>query len=335
MVHSFPSPLATSFKAAIFGLSGPVLTPEELRFFQRENPLGFILFARNCENPAQVRALTDSLREALGRACPILIDQEGGRVCRLKPPHWKAIPAMKNFGDRMRTDPQGAEAALRDAIAEICAELVAAGVTVDCAPILDVLRPETHDIIGDRAFSDDPGIVARLGMVACEAFLEGGIVPVIKHIPGHGRARADSHKELPIVSSAQKDLEHIDFYPFSMVSAAPFSKKIWAMTAHVLYSELDGQHCASVSKNIIENIIRKKIGFSAILLSDDLGMEALAPLGDYGQRARAVLEAGCDLALHCSGNMDEMIEIADKIGPMTAESLARLSPAFLGQRSAA
>ncbi len=335
MVESFSASFSVPFKSVIFGLSGPVLTPEERRFFQRESPLGFILFARNCENPVQVRALTDSLRETVGRECPILIDQEGGRVSRLKPPHWTAIPAMKSFGDRMRTDPQGAEAALRGAIAEICADLVAAGITVDCAPVLDVLGPETHDIIGDRAFSEDPRIVARLGAVACEAFLDGGIVPVIKHIPGHGRAQADSHKELPVVGAARDDLEHIDFYPFSAISAAPFGGQVWAMTAHVLYSELDGQYCASISKKIIENIIRKKIGFSAILLSDDLGMEALAPLGDFGQRALAVLEAGCDLALHCSGNMSEMVEIANKIGHMTAESLVRLAPHFPGKRSAA
>lgn len=322
-------------KAVIFGLSGPVLTDAESAFFRETNPLGFILFARNCENPAQLRDLTDSLRRTMERECPILIDQEGGRVCRLKPPHWSAVPAMKEFGDLARTDPDGAEAALRAAIAQICADLTACGVNVDCAPVLDVLRPETHDVIGDRAFSDDPALVSRLGVVACAAFMEAGIVPVIKHIPGHGRARADSHKELPVVNAPLRNLESIDFIPFSAASAAPFGGQIWAMTAHVLYTEIDAVHCASASKTVIENIIRKKIGFSGMLLSDDLGMEALAPLGGPGRRARAVLEAGCDLALHCSGNMDEMIEIADKIGPMRAESLSRLAPAFsLGKAAA-
>lgn len=322
-------------KAVIFGLSGPVLTPEESAFFREADPLGFILFARNCENPTQLRALTDSLRAVTERDCPVLIDQEGGRVSRLKPPHWSAIPPMKIFGDRAHGDPHGAEEALRAAIAQICADLTAGGVNVDCAPVLDVLRPETHDVIGDRAFSDDPALVARLGAVACEAFLEAGIVPVIKHIPGHGRARADSHKELPVVSAPQEDLESLDFVPFSTLSASPSGAQVWAMTAHIMYTKIDSQHCASVSRQIIENIIRKKIGFSGMLLSDDLGMEALAPLGGFGKRAAAVLEAGCDLALHCSGKMDEMIEIAREIGPMSKESLARLASRFSGKRAAA
>lgn len=318
----------------IFGLPGLSLAPEERRFFRKVDPLGFILFARNCETPEQLRALTDSLKECLGRECPILIDQEGGRVCRLKPPHWRAVPAMKNFGDHARQDPEGAERALREAVAVICGELVTAGITVDCAPVLDVLRPETHDVIGDRAFSDDPSIVARLGCAACEVFLSAGIVPVIKHIPGHGRARADSHAELPLVDAPSSALEASDFAPFAALSAAPFGGNLWAMTAHVLYTALDAQHCASASAEIVESIIRKKIGFSGMLLSDDLGMKALAPLGSVGERARMALDAGCDLALHCSGEMGEMTAVVDVLTPMGQGTLARLDPRFGGERAA-
>lgn len=318
----------------VFGLSGVALTPDEARFFRETDPLGFILFARNCETPQQLRALTESLRGAVERECPILIDQEGGRVCRLVPPHWGACPPMKVFGDRARTDPQGAEAALRAAIGALCADLLAAGISVDCAPVLDVRGPETHDVIGDRAFSDDPALVARLGRVVCETFLAAGIVPVIKHMPGHGRALVDSHKALPAVEAALCVLEDADFVPFAAL-AASFSDRVWAMTAHVLYKDLDPLRCASVSPAVIENIIRKKIGFSGMLLSDDLGMEALAAIGPVAARARAVLEAGCDLALHCSGKMDEMQAIVGTLAPMGAGSLARLAPRFRGERAAA
>lgn len=300
--------IETQTLPAIFSLSGPCLSDAESAFFARANPSGFILFQRNCETPEQLRELTDSLRACVGRDCSILIDQEGGRVARLRPPHWKEHPPAATFGDLYASNPQAALKDVRENAASLARDLKACGISVDCAPVLDVPVDGADPIIGDRAFSCDPEIVSVLGRAACEAFLSEGVTPVIKHIPGHGRADADSHKSLPVVRTPRDVLEGTDFAPFRAVADMD---GLWAMTAHVLYEAIDPDRSASVSRRVVETIIRGSIGFRGVLVSDDLGMNALS--GSFGQRARDVLDAGCDLALHCSGDMDEMREIVDAL----------------------
>jgi beta-N-acetylhexosaminidase len=306
-------------RAVVFGCSGKVLTDEERDFFAAADPLGFILFARNVETPDQVRALVSALRAAVGRAdAPVLIDQEGGRVQRLRPPHWTSLPPMRRFGELVTRDPGGAMEATRLAAGLIAAELDDLGIDVDCAPVLDLPAPDGHEIIGDRAFSDDPAVVAQLGRAVCEGLAGGGVMPVIKHIPGHGRATADSHLELPRVATALGTLRETDFRPFrSLADAAS------AMTAHIVYSAIDPARPCSASPTVIGDIVRGEIGFDGLLFSDDVCMKALA--GPLGERVDAVLAAGCDVALHCDGNLGDMREIARTCPPMRADSLARLA----------
>jgi beta-N-acetylhexosaminidase len=275
-----------------------VLGEAERRFFRAADPWGFILFQRNCENPAQVRNLTAALRDAVGREAPVLIDQEGGRVQRLKPPHWRQAPPAAAFAAH---DPE----ALRLNVSLIAAELVALGVDVDCLPCLDVPAAGSHGIIGDRAFAEEPATVARLGRIVCDALLAGGVLPVVKHVPGHGRARADSHLELPRVQASLAELQATDFTPFRALKDMPL-----AMTAHVVYEAVD-------------------IGFDGLLMSDDLNMKALT--GALGERARAALAAGCDVALHCSGVLAEMEEVAAALGPLD-DAGARRADAALSLR---
>lgn len=300
-------------KAVLFGLSGPVLTPAESRFFKAEDPLGFILFSRNISDPGRLRHLTDSLRALLGRNCPVLVDQEGGRVQRLGPPHWPAWPAARVFGDMMLQTPEKALKSLKLSTEQIACALMESGITVNCAPVLDVLRPETHDVIGNRAFSEDPGLVATLGAVVCETFLEAGIRPVIKHIPGHGRAALDSHHDLPVVDAPLERLEAGDFNPFRTLSEKPYASLLWGMTAHVIYSAFDPARPATVSGTVISRAIRGSIGFPGLLLSDDIGMKALNKYGDPGERAQSAIEAGCDVVLHCSGQREEMARVAARV----------------------
>ncbi len=300
-------------KAVIFGLSGPALTPAESRFFKAQDPLGFILFARNAPDPVRLHALTDALRTLVGRDCPILIDQEGGRVQRLGPPHWPAWPAAQVFGDLMLQSPEKAIKLLRLSTRQIAETLKESGITVNCAPVLDVLRPETHGVIGNRSFGDDPGLVATLGAVVCETFLEAGIRPIIKHIPGHGRAKSDSHHELPVVDAPLERLEAGDFSPFRALSEKPYAPLLWAMTAHVIYAAFDPARPATLSGTVISRAIRGSIGFPGLLLSDDLAMKALDPYGDMGERAQSAIEAGCDVALHCSGEREDMARIAERV----------------------
>ncbi|MHA1536323.1 MAG: beta-N-acetylhexosaminidase [Alphaproteobacteria bacterium] len=308
-------------KPVIFGLSGPSLSDEERRFFARSAPLGFILFARNCQDPDQLRALVDALRETIGREdAPVLIDQEGGRVARLGPPHWRRSPPAAPFGALAARDFERAERAVRLNAGIIAFELAALGIDVDCAPVLDVPVAGSHEIIGDRAFSSDPDLVARLGRAAMEGFLDAGVIPVIKHIPGHGRAGVDSHRELPVVDTPLDELRRTDFAPFAALADAP-----WAMSAHVVYRAIDPGQPASVSAKVIEEIIRGEIGFDGVLVSDDLGMEALS--GDFAERAGAALAAGCDVALHCSGVMAEMREVDAALGEIGGVTRARLERA--------
>ena len=308
----------------IFGLSGPTLTADEAALFRASEPAGFILFARNIEHPAQLRALTDSLRDLTGREqLPILIDQEGGRIARLGPPRWRSWPSAAALAD-----PTGAateSSLLRTAERVKCnyealgLELAAAGVTVTCAPVLDLPQPDAHDVIGDRAFGSAVESVVALGRACLEGLQLAGIAGVIKHIPGHGRARSDSHESLPRVDAAASALA-LDCAPFKALSDASM-----AMTAHVVYQAWDGDACASVSERVIQEQIRGQIGFDGLLISDDLDMKALT--GDIPSRAVAVLEAGCDIALNCWGRLDDMLAIAERVPAMTSGASDRLARA--------
>lgn len=312
--------------AVVFGCAGATLSEAERAFFSATDPLGFILFARNCVDPAQVTALVRALRDSVGRDdAPVLIDQEGGRVARLRPPHWRAAPAAAVFGLLARTDPVAAADALRLNTRLIAAELSALGIDVDCLPVLDVPQAGAHDVIGDRAYGGGPEIVAMLGRAACEGLREGGVLPVIKHVPGHGRAAADSHAALPVVDASLDMLRQSDFMPFAALSDMPL-----AMTAHVVYSALDPARPATLSPTVIGDIIRGELGFTGVLLSDDIGMGALS--GGFAERAEAALDAGCDLILHCSGDMPEMQAVATAIRPADAAVMARFAdrPAVTG-----
>ena len=307
--------------AAIYGCAGLTLSAAEEAFFRAANPFGFILFARNCDNPAQVRELVAALRASVGRAdAPVLIDQEGGRVARLKPPHWRAAPPASYFGRMASHDRARAHEALRINTTLIAAELADLGIDVDCVPLLDLQFPWAHEVIGDRSFGGDPDLVADLGRVVCETMLENGVMPIVKHIPGHGRARVDSHKELPVVDTGAAELEASDFRPFRALADAP-----WAMTAHVVYAALDAERPATTSPSLIAGVIRGQIGFDGVLLSDDLSMEALK--GSLGERATASLGAGCDVALHCNGKPEEMEQVAAAVGPLSAEAQRRIAAA--------
>ncbi len=305
-------------KAMIVGCSGPVLTPDEARFFAAADPYGFILFERNCRDEEQVRRLIAALRDSVGRAAPVLIDQEGGRVARLKPPHWRGHPAPAVFA--RLAEPRHAVEAARLNARLIAAALAELGITIDCAPVLDVPQPGADAVIGDRAAGATPQAAAMLGRAACEGFLAGGVLPVIKHIPGHGRAAVDSHQDLPVVDAPRADLEAVDFAPFRELNRMP-----WAMTAHVVYRAVDADSPATTSAAVIGGIIRGAIGFDGVLISDDLSMEALR--GGLDRRAAEATAAGCDLVLHCNGRMAEMAAVAEGCGPIGEAAGERLERA--------
>jgi beta-N-acetylhexosaminidase len=315
-----------SITAAILGCGGLALSPAEREFFRAARPAGFILFGRNCGSPDQVRRLVRTLRQCTGRAdAPVLIDQEGGRVARLRPPHWRLPPAAAVFGALYARNPMAALTACRLNARLIAAELARLGITVDCAPVLDIPVPGSHDIVGDRALARDPAVVAMLARAWCEGFRAGGVAPVIKHIPGHGRACADSHETLPVVEVSRADLAS-DFAPFAALADQP-----WAMTAHVLYPALDAEEPATTSPTIIADVIRGELAFRGVLLSDDLSMKALS--GTLEERARRCRAAGCDIALHCNGNLDEMKAVARGAGALKGRSLARFEQALAWSRS--
>ncbi len=315
----------TKRTSAIYGCAGTELSAAERAFFRAAQPWGFILFARNIADPAQVRALVSSLREIAGGDAPVLIDQEGGRVARLRPPYWKAYPPAQRFGDLYAADPAAAQEACYLNARGITAELAALGIDVDCVPVLDVPVEGANDVIGDRAFSRDPTIVAALGRTVIDAMLDGGVLPVIKHIPGHGRGNADSHHALPRVSADAADLRDTDFKPFLALHDCPL-----AMTAHVVYEALDPERPATTSETIIRDIIRTEIGFEGLLMSDDLSMNALH--GSLADRSRGALAAGCDIVLHCNGRMDEMEAVAGEVPPLDGEALARADRALAQRR---
>ncbi len=309
-------------KALIAGVYGKSLTAEDLVFFKDNPPWGYILVARNVEEPAQLLSLTDELRALSGRPdVPILIDQEGGRVARLRPPHWPSYPPGRVLGQIYH---RNAEAGLRAAFLQsrlIALDLAKVGVNVDCLPVLDVPVEGAHDVIGDRAYSYQPYEVATIARAACDGLLAGGVLPIIKHIPGHGRAFADSHKELPVVDTSPCVLACTDFYPFMQLSGMPM-----AMTAHVVYSALDPENPATNSPILIGRIIRGWIGFDGLLMSDDLSMQALS--GDFAHRTHSAFAAGCDVVLHCNGVMEEMREIASACPELDGEAARRARAAM-------
>ena len=309
--------------AIIFGVEGTVLTPQEQDLFRECDPLGFILFARNCVSRDQVRELTASLQQLTGRHVPILIDQEGGRVQRLKEPEWNHYLPAKYFGDRFMSDFAKGRQALEEQVFRISDDLHEVGVNVNCAPVLDVLFDETHDVIGDRAFSESAPLVATLGVQTCKAYAGRGILPIVKHIPGHGRAAADSHKDLPVVTATKDEMRQTDFLPYRELLRNNVADGVWAMVAHVIYADIDSKLPASCSRKVIWETIRQDIGFKGFLVSDDISMEALAEHGKPHRRAEDVLRGGCDVALHCNGQFAEIEDIAKRVQKMTKEAVTR------------
>ncbi|MGI9382739.1 MAG: beta-N-acetylhexosaminidase [Methyloligellaceae bacterium] len=308
--------------AFISGCQGLNLTSDERAFFAEARPCGLILFARNCDTPEQVSDLVSEFRDCVGEGrLLVLIDQEGGRVQRLRPPHWRALPPGRAFGRLFETDPAKAEEAARLVSCLTARELNRLGINVNCVPVLDVPVPGADDIIGDRAYATDPDVVARLGRSVADGCLDGGVLPVVKHIPGHGRAPADSHLTLPTVDAPLAELSDVDFRPFAQLADLPL-----AMTAHVLMTALDAERPASVSPTIMSKVIRGRIGFDGLIMSDDLSMRALA--GDIAERARAVIAAGSDLVLHCNGDLAEMEAIANEVPGLRGEAGRRYEAAF-------
>jgi beta-N-acetylhexosaminidase len=306
---------------AIYGFASERLSADERDFFRDADPAGYIIFKRNCISRDQMLALTDELRALHGRDdIPILIDQEGGRVARMQPPTWPLFPAGEKFANLYQIAPISAIEAARLNAEAIAVVLRESGVNVNCLPLLDVRQAGAHDIIGDRALGDEPMQVAALGRAVLDGMAAAGVVGIVKHIPGHGRSMSDSHLELPIVDAAEDALE-IDLEPFIALKNAQMG-----MTAHVVYTAWDKDRCASLSPVVIEKIIRGRVGFDGLLMSDDLGMKALT--GSFADRARGVIEAGCDVALHCSGDMAEMVSVAKGLGEMSAKATERLNRAM-------
>ena len=314
-----------STRAFITGVAGLELTAEERAFLRAERPWGFILFKRNIDNPAQVAGLVEELRGATGDLdAPVLIDQEGGRVQRLAPPHWPVYPPGAIFGVLYDIDPElGLKAAWLSSRL-IAADLVDLGITVDCLPLADVPVQGADAVIGNRAYGTEPGKVAAIARAVTQGLEQGGILPVLKHIPGHGRATADTHFKLPVVDTSAAELEAIDFAAFRPLADLPM-----AMTAHVVFSALDAVQPATTSATIIEQVIRGSIGFQGVLMSDDVSMNALA--GTIAERTRAIVAAGCDIVLHCNGKLDEMRAVAAET-PLLAGLALRRTRAALATR---
>lgn len=306
----------------IYGCQGTELSPDERGFFADAKPWGFILFARNVADPDQLRRLVRDLRDSVGDdAAPVLIDQEGGRVARLKPPHWRARPPAARFGALYASSPGTAREAVYLNARLIAHELAALGISIDCVPVLDLPVEGADGVIGDRAFAHDPATLVDLGRSTIEGMLDGGVLPVMKHIPGHGRATADTHVALPHVTAPIEELSASDFVPFRNLSHCPI-----AMTAHVVYDAVDPQRPATTSPKVIRDVIRGEIGFEGLLLSDDLSMNALK--GTLAVRTKAALFAGCDVVLHCNGIMDEMREVASEAQPLRELYLKRAETAL-------
>lgn len=313
--------MAASIHAFICGVAGTALSNEERAFLQQYRPFGVILFARNCDSPEQVKALVADIRSALDHPLvTILIDQEGGRVARLKPPHWRAYPAAARFAALADSDMEIAKRAAYVNARLIAHDLHALGINVNCAPLADIPAPGSHAIIGDRAFGTDVARVVALCRAQAEGLHDGGVITVLKHIPGHGRATADSHEALPVVDASLEELEATDFATFKALADLPMG-----MTAHVLFTAIDPNKVATLSPAAIR-LIREKIGFDGVLMSDDVSMKALA--GDMRTLSTEIWDAGCDIVLHCNGNMDEMQAIASIARPLEGRALERCQRAF-------
>lgn len=312
--------------ACVFSVEGETLSHAEKSLFSASQPFGFILFGRNCVSPEQVKKLTDQLRTAVGWDCPIMIDQEGGRVARLKAPNWPVFPAAKSFGDQIACG-NGCADLQRDmtALAKMLKDI---GIDTNCAPVADVLFPETHQVIGDRAYSTDPEIVATAALATCKAFLDAGVQPIMKHLPGHGRATADSHLHLPVVDASLEELDQTDFLPFRRLAKTSLGSQIWGMVAHIVYSQIDPELPSTLSKTIVNDIIRQKIGFDGLLFSDDLDMKALEKYGTIPERANLSLQAGCDIALYCWAKLDVMERLAAELPPLSAKGWTRWEKSF-------
>ena len=314
-------------RAFVSGCAGSALTDDERAFLAEAQPWGLILFRRNVDNPEQVRRLTAEFREVTGRPdAPVLVDQEGGRVQRLRPPHWPVYPAAAAYAALADRDPAAALVAARLGGRLIAADLHAVGITIDCAPVLDLPVSGSSDVVGDRAFGRTADRVATLARAFADGLLDGGVLPVVKHMPGHGRAQVDSHHELPVVNVGLDVLKTADFAPFRRLSDLPAG-----MSAHVIYTAIDEERPATVSTAVVGDIIRGEIGFGGLLLTDDLSMQALS--GEIGERAAAAFAAGCDIALHCNGVMEEARQVAAEAPILTGlakaraeAALARLSP---------
>lgn len=305
-------------KPIIFGAAGPRLTNSEAAFFAEHRPCGFILFKRNIEDADQLRALIESMKRAADNPdALVLIDQEGGRVARLRPPHWRSYPRGADYGRLWPIDPDLAGEAAFLGARLIADDLAALGINVDCLPVLDVPVPGADSIIGDRAYGSDPISVMALGRAAADGLMAGGVLPIVKHIPGHGRAMADSHLALPVVEARRSALEAHDFPPFRALADLPL-----AMTAHIVFTAYDRANPATTSAQVIETVIRRHMGFDGLLMCDDLSMKALS--GSYAERRAAALAAGCDIVLHCNGQMEEMAPIAEGCPPFVTEARRRL-----------
>jgi beta-N-acetylhexosaminidase len=312
---------------AIFGISGPVLTADERAFFRDCDPAGYILFGRNCASPEQLRALTDDLRSIHGRdRLLVSIDQEGGRVARLRPPLWAGYPAGQTFDALYQIAPASAIEAARANATAMALELSAMGITVDYHPPLDLRVPGAHDVIGDRAFGADPMQVAALGRAVLEGLAAGGVAGCIKHMPGHGRTDVDTHKALPTVTAPAAELE-ADLIPFRTLNQA-----LVGMTGHLVFTAWDPRNPATLSQTVIRDIIRGSIGFDGLLLTDDIDMEALG--GAIPERAARAQAAGCDIILNCWAKMDDMAGICEVLSPMSDVTAARLDRALAGTRIA-
>jgi len=311
-----------AFKAFISGCATTALTAAERELFAAERPCGLILFRRNVENPGQVQALVSDFKAAVGTEdVLVLVDQEGGRVQRLRPPHWREMPPARVFGDLYSADKEAGRRAAFAAARLMAAELYDLGINVDCTPCIDVRHEGAHDIIGDRAFSTDPETVAVLGREVMNGMLAGGVLPVIKHVPGHGRALADSHKSLPHIDISLAELDEVDFIPFRELRDAPL-----AMTAHVLLPVFDERNPATLSPAIMKEVIRDQLGLTGLIMTDDICMKALS--GSPGNLTRAVIDAGCDVALHCSGKFDEMVDVACAAPALSGASRDRFEAAL-------
>ena len=308
---------------AIFGLAGHALTDDERAFFRDADPAGYILFGRNVETRAQLRALTDELRAIHGRERLLVsIDQEGGRVARMKPPEWEEFPPGEAFARLWQVAPASAIEAARANAEALGADLAEVGVTVDYLPLLDVRQPGSHDVIGDRALGQEPMQVAALGRAVLDGLARAGVTGCIKHMPGHGRAHADSHKELPTVGASEAELD-TDLEPFRTLRDAPIG-----MTAHVRYTAWDADNPGTLSPVVVNKVIRGKIGFSGLLLTDDIDMQALD--GTVPERSERAIAAGCDVVLNCWAKMDDMVGIAERLPAMSTETADRLERAFNG-----